>query len=240
MKKNLNYYIRLNRYLSICGISSRREADKLIESGLITVNGKIITKLGFKIFFKDKIKYDGYRIYPEKKIYIILNKPRGVITTKKDEKNRKTVMNLFYNQKYRIYPIGRLDRQSTGVLLFTNDGDITKKLTHPKYKIKKIYNLILDKEINYMDIKKIKNGISLKEGKIKTDSVYYLNKYSKNQVCIELCIGWKRVIRRIFKKIGYNVIKLDRVYFGGITKKFLKVGKWRFLTEKEINLLKSL
>ncbi|WGH28002.1 MAG: pseudouridine synthase [Candidatus Bostrichicola ureolyticus] len=238
MKKN---YLRLNHYISNSGIVSRRKADHLIKLGLIKVNGKIINKIGYKININDNIIYNNYLIKPKKKIYLLLNKPKGIITTTSDDKNRKTVIDILSKKitiKYRIYPVGRLDKQTTGILLLTNDGNITKILTHPKYKIKKGYNVILNKNLNKLDLKKIKNGIYLSEGITKIDKIHYINN-SLNEIFIELHIGWNRVIRRIFNFLNYKIIKLDRIFLGKI-KNNLKEGKWRFLTKKEIIYLNNL
>ncbi|MDH3003927.1 MAG: pseudouridine synthase [Flavobacteriia bacterium] len=238
MKKN---YLRLNHYISNSGIVSRRKADHLIKLGLIKVNGKIINKIGYKININDNIIYNNYLIKPKKKIYLLLNKPKGIITTTSDDKNRKTVIDILSKKitiKYRIYPVGRLDKQTTGILLLTNDGNITKILTHPKYKIKKGYNVILNKNLNKLDLKKIKNGIYLSEGITKIDKIHYINN-SFNEIFIELHIGWNRVIRRIFNFLNYKIIKLDRIFLGKI-KNNLKEGKWRFLTKKEIIYLNNL
>ncbi|WGH27008.1 MAG: pseudouridine synthase [Candidatus Bostrichicola ureolyticus] len=238
MKKN---YLRLNHYISNSGIVSRRKADHLIKLGLIKVNGKIINKIGYKININDNIIYNNYLIKPKKKIYLLLNKPKGIITTTSDDKNRKTVIDILSKKitiKYRIYPVGRLDKQTTGILLLTNDGNITKILTHPKYKIKKGYNVILNKNLNKLDLKKIKNGIYLSEGITKIDKIHYINN-SLNEIFIELHIGWNRVIRRIFNFLNYKIIKLDRIFLGKI-KNNLKEGQWRFLTKKEIIYLNNL
>ncbi|AER40812.1 MAG: pseudouridine synthase [Flavobacteriales bacterium] len=228
-----NDFIRLNHYLSNSGISSRREADKLIQSGIIEVNGKSISKLGTIIHMNDVITINGNRIKNKKKIYILLNKPKGFITSTHDPFNRKTVMNLIPNfSDYRIYPVGRLDRSTTGVLLLTNDGSITEKLTHPKYNIKKVYHVVLNKNIHDNDIHKIKKGkIFLHEGRVKVDFIYK----KKNKVKIGLHIGWNRVIKRIFKKLNYEVIQIDRINFGGFNKKNLNRGNWCFLNKKEVD-----
>ncbi|WP_185867090.1 pseudouridine synthase [Blattabacterium cuenoti] len=228
--------IRLNHYLSNAGVSSRRKADQLIQSGAIEVNGKPVFKLGTIIHTDDIVKFHGSKIQYKNKIYILLNKPKGFITTTQDQLNRKTVMNLvpyLYLSEYRIFPVGRLDCSTTGVLLLTNDGYITEKLTHPKYHIKKIYHVSLNKEIKNEDLDEIRKGkIYLKEGKVK---VIFVNKRNvKNQVKIGLYLGWNRVIKRIFKKLDYQVTRLDRVNFGGITKKNLKIGNWCFLKKEEI------
>ncbi|QIK16496.1 rRNA pseudouridine synthase [Blattabacterium sp. DPU] len=225
--------IRLNHYLSNAGISSRRKADQLIQSGVIEVNGKPVFKLGTIIHTNDIVKFHGSKIKSKNKIYILLNKPKGFITTTRDQFNRRTVMNLISClSEYRIFPVGRLDCSTTGVLLLTNDGYIAEKLTHPKYHIKKIYHVSLNKNIINEDLDKIRKGkISLKEGKVK---VIFIKKNDKNKIEIGLSIGWNRVIKRVFKKLNYKVIRLDRINFGGITKKNLKIGNWCFLNKKEI------
>ncbi|TDM00484.1 MAG: rRNA pseudouridine synthase [Flavobacteriaceae bacterium] len=232
--------IRLNKYLADGGICSRREADELIKLGLVEVNGKIIKEMGYQVQKEDVVKYDGNQIFAEKPVYVVLNKPKGFITTTKDEKARKTVMDLVQNASpYRIYPVGRLDRQTTGVLLFTNDGHMAKKLTHPSHGVKKIYHVTLDKRISgetLMDI--LNNGVHLEEGLAKVDQLSFIEGESNRSVGIEIHIGWNRVVRRIFKAKGFEVEKLDRVYFGGLTKKNLKRGQWKILTEQEINFLK--
>lgn len=233
--------IRLNSYISYSGIASRRNADKLIKSGLIKVNNKIITDYGIKVTYNDKIKFKEKYIYPEKKIYIVLNKPKGLISTTKDEKNRKTIINLIpkYLVKKRIYPIGRLDRNTTGIILISNDGHLCKKLIHPKYNIKKIYHVILNKNLSFFKLKKIQNGIFLSEGKVIIDHIDYLNYKKKNEIILTLHIGWNRIIKRIFNKINYQVIKLNRISFGGITNINMKIGEWRFLKKQEINFLQK-
>ncbi|WP_185865961.1 pseudouridine synthase [Blattabacterium cuenoti] len=226
--------IRLNHYLSNAGVSSRRKADKLIRSGSIEVNGKTIYKLGTIIHTNDIVKCHGSKIKIQNKIYILLNKPRGFITTTKDPFNRKTVMNLIPNfSKYRIFPVGRLDYSTTGVLLLTNDGFLAEKLTHPKYNVRKTYHVSLNKEIKNEDLDKIRKGkIHLKEGRVK---VIFVNKsHSKNKIKIGLYIGWNRIIKRIFKKLDYKVIQLDRVCFGGFSKTNIQVGNWCFLNQKEV------
>ncbi|WP_185862090.1 pseudouridine synthase [Blattabacterium cuenoti] len=230
-----NNKIRLNQYLSHAGISSRRKADKLIQSGVIEVNGIPINKLGTTINTNDIVTFNGSKIKTKNKIYILLNKPKGFITSTQDEFNRKTVMNLISNySEYKIFPVGRLDYSTTGVLLLTNDGYLSEKLTHPKYKIKKIYHVLLNKKIKNEDLEKIRKGkIYLREGKVK---VIFVNKIdTKNQVKIGLYMGWNRIIKRIFKKLNYQVIRLDRVYFGGFSKKYIKkIGSWCFFNEKEV------
>ena len=233
--------MRLNQYLAHSGVASRREADELIKAGIVEINGKIIINLGCRVFPGDHVKFDGQFLYPEKKVYILLNKPKGFLTTTHDEKNRKTIMDLIANiSPRRLYPVGRLDRQTTGVLLLTNDGDLAKKMTHPTHQIKKNYHIILDKKLQGSDFEKIREGVRLPEGKVKIDAISYIQGAEKNEIGLELHIGWNRIVRRIFKVLGYEVTKLDRVSFGGLTKKSLKRGKWRVLTEKEVNLLKVL
>ncbi|WP_185852095.1 pseudouridine synthase [Blattabacterium cuenoti] len=230
----MDHKIRLNHYLSNAGISSRRKADKLIQSGAIEVNGKPVFRLGTIIRTNDIVKFHGSKIKSKNKIYILLNKPKGYITTTRDQFNRKTVMNLIPSiSEYRIFPVGRLDYSTTGVLLLTNDGYIAEKLTHPKYHIKKIYHVSLNKKIRNEDLDKIRKGkIYLKEGKVKV--IFVNQKNAKNKIEIGLYIGWNRVIKRIFKKLNYQVIRLDRINFGGLSKKNLKIGNWCFLNKKEI------
>lgn len=229
--------IRLNKYIADCGLCSRRYADNLIKLGKIKINNKIITNFNEKLYDTDKISYNNIIIYPNKKIYIILNKPIGVISTTNDEKNRKTVIDLIpknlFNNK-RIYPIGRLDYKTTGVLLLSNDGLLTNKLLSPKYNIKKIYNVILSKKLDIIDYNKIKNGINLSEGKAIIDNIKYIN---YNEIMLELHIGWNRIIRRIFKILKYKILKLDRISFGGIKINNLKRGEYRFLSKKEFKHL---
>lgn len=230
--------IRLNRYISNAGICSRREADKLIHSGFIKVNGSVVTKLGTVINKDDEVLFKNKIISPEKKVYIVLNKPKDYITTVKDIHAPKNVMQLVENAcNERIYPVGRLDRNTTGILVFTNDGELTKKLTHPKYRRKKIYHVFFNKDVDEKHIKDIKNGIDLEDGFIKADAISYVGK-SKKEIGIELHSGKNRIVRRIFKHFGYHIKKLDRVYFSGLTKKNLPRGKWRFLSREEVNLLK--
>lgn len=234
--------IRLNKYISNAGICSRREADELIKSGLAEVNGKIITEMGYKVQPGDIVKFDGNVISAEKNVYILLNKPKGFITTTKDEKNRKTVMDLIANATTaRVFPVGRLDRATTGLLLFTNDGYLTKKLTHPSHSVRKIYHVTLNKKVTHADLEEIRKGVRLiPEGIAHVDNVSFIEGKPHTEVGIEIHIGWNRVVRRIFEKLGYEVEKLDRVSFGGLTKKNLKRGDWRKLTEKEVSFLKML
>ena len=233
--------IRLNKYIAHAGICSRRQADTYISSGSIKVNNKIITELGFKVSSSDVVHFDGVLIKSEKPTYILLNKPKGFITTTKDERGRKTVMDLISKaSKNRLYPVGRLDRKTTGLLLLTNDGDLSKKLTHPSSEIKKLYHVVLDKAINKNDFLKIKEGINLKDGFIKPDELNYVNGKFKNEIGISLHSGKNRIVRRIFEFLNYNVVKLDRVIFAGLTKKNLPRGNWRALNKNEINFLKKL
>lgn len=234
--------IRLNKYLADAGICSRREADRLIESGVVQINGKTITQLGTKVSPGDRVQYGGQTLKREKLQYILLNKPKGFITTVDDPQNRRTVMTLVENAcKERIYPVGRLDRNTLGLLLFTNDGELTKKLTHPRFNVKKIYHVFLDKALKIEDLESIAKGIELEDGLIKPDEIAYISRENdKKQIGIELHSGRNRIVRRIFENFGYKVLKLDRVFFAGITKKDLPRGKWRMLKEEEVNLLMRL
>ncbi len=239
-KKTSTEEIRLNKYLANAGIASRREADKLIESGFVKVNGKVITQVGTKVSRKDKVQFKDKPVRSEKPVYILLNKPKGVLTSVSDDRGRKTVLDFFTNKiQERIYPVGRLDKDSTGVLLLTNDGDLTKKLTHPKYNKKKIYHVFIDKNLTKQDADLLISGIEMEDGFMKFDALAFPDPGSKKDVGVEIHSGKNRIIRRMFAQIGYNVIKLDRVYFAGLTKKDLKRGKWRFLSQKEISSLKK-
>ena len=233
--------IRLNKYIANSGICSRREADELITQGLVEVNGKVVTEMGYQVQKTDRVVFDGQSITPEKPVYVLLNKPKGYISTTKDEKARKTVMDLVANASpYRLFPVGRLDRQTTGLILLTNDGHLTKKLTHPSFGVKKIYHVTLDRKLGVEDLRTIADGVRLEEGVAEVDSISYIEGKPKNEVGIEIHIGWNRVVRRIFKKMGYEVEALDRVIFAGLTKKNIKRGHWRILTEMEVNNLKML
>ena len=233
--------IRLNKYIANSGICSRREADELITQGLVEVNGKVVTEMGYQVQKTDRVVFDGQSITPEKPVYVLLNKPKGYISTTKDEKARKTVMDLVANASpYRLFPVGRLDRQTTGLILLTNDGHLTKKLTHPSFGVKKIYHVTLDRKLSVEDLRTIADGVRLEEGVAEVDSISYMEGKPKNEVGIEIHIGWNRVVRRIFKKMGYEVEALDRVIFAGLTKKNIKRGHWRILTEMEVNNLKML
>lgn len=234
--------IRLNKYISNAGICSRREADDLISSGVVQVNGKTITEMGYKVKPTDIVKYGGQTLRKERMVYLILNKPKDYITTVDDPQERRTVLELIHGAcKERVYPVGRLDRATTGLLMFTNDGDLTKRMTHPRYGVRKIYHVELDKPLKRADMDKIAAGIELEDGPIKVDEIAYVGDGTdKAQVGIELHSGKNRIVRRIFEHAGYNVRKLDRVMFGPLTKKDLARGRWRFLTEAEIGMLKML
>lgn len=229
--------IRLNRFISNAGVCSRREADELIKSGQISVNGKVVTEMGFQVSKGDKVKYKGKLLKSEKLQYVLLNKPKGFITTMKDDRDRRTVMSLVKNAcDERIYPVGRLDRQTTGLLLFTNDGELAKKLTHPSHRVKKIYQVELNKAITERDYNTILDGVELEDGTIKADELAVLTE-DKKTLGIEVHSGKNRIIRRIFEHFGYSVEKLDRVMFGKLTKKNLPRGKWRHLSDKEVAML---
>ena len=231
--------VRLNKYIAASGICSRREADELISAGLITVNGKSVTTLGTKVNPGDEVKYNGERIRNERKIYLLLNKPKDFVTTTRDPRERKTVMTLVKNAcPERIYPVGRLDRQTTGVLLFTNDGELAKKLTHPSFNKKKIYHVFLNRAVKPEDLRALASGIDLEDGFIQPDAISYVNPDSRKEIGLEIHSGRNRIVRRMFESLDYRVEKLDRVYFAGLTKKNLARGKWRFLNENEVNRLK--
>jgi 23S rRNA pseudouridine2605 synthase len=231
--------IRLNRYISNSGVCSRREADELISQGLVTVNGIVVTEMGVKVMPTDSVKYDGKTLKAERNVYVLLNKPKDFITTTDDPQERKTVMQLVSNAaKERIYPVGRLDRNTTGLLLFTNDGELAEKLTHPSRNVAKVYEVVLDKPITNEDLEKIKNGVRLFDGIATVDDVQIVNG-NKNQIGIEIHIGRNRIVRRIFEHLGYEVVILDRVSYAGLTKKDLPRGSWRILTEREANRLKN-
>lgn len=231
--------IRLNRFIANSGMCSRREADTYIATGCVTVNGEIVSEMGFKVRMGDSVSFNGKLLSIEKKVYVLLNKPKGFVTTVEDPHADKTVMELVKNACYeRIYPVGRLDKNTTGLLLLTNDGDLTKRLTHPKYNRKKIYHVHLDQKVSKTHLEEIVNGITLEDGFVAADSVSYADEEDKKQVGIEIHSGKNKIVRRIFEHLGYKVIKLDRVYFCGLTKKNLPRGKWRFLTQEEVNMLK--
>ena len=248
MKKQIEYKdiltdpnepIRLNKFLANAGICSRREADEFITAGVVSVNGEVVTELGTKIKRTDEVKFHDETVSVERKVYVLLNKPKDCVTTSDDPQERKTVMHCVKDAcKERIYPVGRLDRNTTGVLLLTNDGDMASKLTHPKYLKKKIYHVYCDKNVTKADLDQIASGITLDDGEIRADAVSYASETDKKQVGIEIHSGKNRIVRRIFESLGYKVMKLDRVYFAGLTKKGLKRGDWRFLTEMEVNMLR--
>ena len=248
MKKQIEYKdvltdpnepIRLNKFLANAGICSRREADEFITAGIVSVNGEIVTELGTKIKRTDEVKFHDQPVTVERKVYVLLNKPKDCVTTSDDPQERKTVMDYVKGAcKERIYPVGRLDRNTTGVLLLTNDGDLASKLTHPKYLKKKIYHVYCDKNVTKVDLDQIVSGITLDDGEIHADAISYASDTDKSQVGIEIHSGKNRIVRRIFESLGYRVIKLDRVYFAGLTKKGLRRGDWRYLTEQEVNILR--
>lgn len=240
-KKINDGLIRLNKFIANSGVCSRREADDLIKTGAVEVNGTMVTEMGYKVKPDDEVRYDGELLTPEKKVYVLLNKPKNFITTTSDERDRRTVMDLVSNAtSARIFPVGRLDRQTTGVLLFTNDGDLTKKLTHPSHQVRKIYHVVLDKSLHGDDMLKIQDGIRMEEGVAKVDKISFVEGKAHNEVGVEIHIGWNRVVRRIFEKLGYKIEHLDRVSFAGLTKKNLKRGDWRILERDEVNFLKMM
>lgn len=239
VRKDKSGLIRLNKYIASTGICSRRQADEFIAAGLVSVNDVVVTEMGVKVKPGDVVKYNGERIRAEKKVYVLLNKPKDYVTTLDDPEGRKTVMELVKDVgKARIYPVGRLDRNTTGILLLTNDGEIASKLTHPKFNQKKIYHVFLERAMNQSDFRKMASGLVLEDGPIKPDGLSFVNPDSKSELGIEIHSGRNRIVRRMFEALGYKVVKLDRVYFAGLTKKNLPRGKWRFLDEKEINILK--
>ncbi len=247
MKKRIEYKeqhydpnepIRLNKFLANAGVCSRREADDFIQAGVVRVNGEVVTELGTKVLRSDSVLFHDQLVTPEKKVYVLLNKPKDTVTTSDDPQNRKTVMELVKDAcRERIYPVGRLDRNTTGVLLLTNDGELASKLTHPQYRKKKIYHVFLDKNVTASDIRQIAEGIELEDGPIKADAIEYASETDKKQIGIEIHSGRNRIVRRIFEHLGYHVVKLDRVYFAGLTKKNVRRGDWRYLTEEEVNML---
>ncbi len=248
MKKRIEYKethvdpnepIRLNKYLANAGVCSRREADDFIQAGVVTVNGQIVTELGTKVLRGDEVKFHDQPVTLEKKVYVLLNKPKDYVTTSDDPQQRKTVMDLVKDAcPERIYPVGRLDRNTTGVLLLTNDGEMASKLTHPKFLKKKVYHVYLDKNVTMHDMQQIASGIELEDGEIHADAIEYADDHDKSQVGIEIHSGKNRIVRRIFESLGYRVTKLDRVQFAGLTKKNLRRGDWRFLTEQEVDMLR--
>ena len=248
MKKQIEYKelnvdpdapIRLNKFLANAGVCSRREADEFITAGVVSVNGTVVTELGTKVKRTDEVKFHEQPVSIERKVYVLLNKPKDYVTTSDDPQNRKTVMDLVKNVcRERIYPVGRLDRNTTSVLLFTNDGELASKLTHPKFLKKKIYHVTTDKNVTAADMRQIAEGITLEDGEIRADAIDYASPTDKKQVGIEIHSGKNRIVRRIFEALGYRVVKLDRVLFAGLTKKNVRRGDWRFLTEQEVNMLR--
>ena len=248
MKKQIEYKethidpdepIRLNKFLANAGVCSRREADSFIEAGVVSVNGQVVTELGTKVKRSDAVMFHDQAVNIEKKVYILLNKPKDYVTTSDDPQNRKTVMDLVKGAcRERIYPVGRLDRNTTGVLLLTNDGELASKLTHPQYMKKKIYHVYLNKNVTAADMRMIADGIQLEDGEIHADAIEYASETDRKQIGIEIHSGRNRIVRRIFESLGYKVIKLDRVFFAGLTKKNVRRGDWRYLTEQEVNMLR--
>lgn len=234
-----NESIRLNKFLANAGVCSRREADEFITAGVVSVNGEVVTELGTKIKRGDEVKFHDQLVNIERKVYVLLNKPKDTVTTSDDPQARRTVMDLVKGAcDERIYPVGRLDRNTTGVLLLTNDGDLASKLTHPKYLKKKIYHVHLDKNLTKADMEQIASGIQLDDGEIHADAISYTDEQKKNDIGIEIHSGKNRIVRRIFESLGYKVVKLDRVFFAGLTKKGLRRGEWRYLSEPEVNFLR--
>ena len=234
-----NEPIRLNKFLANAGVCSRREADEFIQAGVVSVNGEVVKELGTKVLRTDSVMFHDQPVSVEKKVYVLLNKPKDCVTTSDDPQQRKTVMDLVKDAcPERIYPVGRLDRNTTGVLLLTNDGDLASKLTHPKFLKKKVYHVYLDKNVTAHDMQQIAEGITLDDGEIHADAIEYASDTDKSQVGIEIHSGKNRIVRRIFESLGYRVIKLDRVQFAGLTKKNVRRGDWRFLTEKEVEMLR--
>ena len=248
MKKQIEYKethvdpnepIRLNKYLANAGVCSRREADEFITAGVVKVNGEVVTELGTKVKRSDVVHFHDQQISIEKKVYVLLNKPKDYVTTSDDPQNRKTVMDLVKDAcRERIYPVGRLDRNTTGVLLLTNDGELASKLTHPQFMKKKIYHVWLDKNVTAADMRLIADGVTLDDGEIRADAIDYASETDRKQVGREIHSGRNRIVRRIFESLGYKVLKLDRVFFAGLTKKNVRRGDWRFLTEQEVNMLR--
>lgn len=240
-KKQNTEEIRLNKYIANSGICSRREADIYIQAGSVTVNGESVTEMGYKVKPSDDVRFEGRRIRPEVNEYVLLNKPKGFITTTRDERDRKTVMELIKNaSKNRIFPVGRLDRPTTGLLLFTNDGYLAQKLTHPKFCVEKLYHVTLNRSFELADLHALREGITLEDGFIKADEIEYVKGGNKNEVGLKIHSGKNRIVRRMFEHLGYEVDKLDRVMFAGLTKKDLPRGFWRHLTEQEVINLKNM
>jgi len=232
--------MRLNKYVAHCGVCSRRQAGDYVKEGLVTVNGKVVLQPFYQVKKGDKIAFKGKPIQPEeRKVYILMNKPKGYITTVKDERDRQTVLDLVKPQvKERIYPVGRLDRDTTGLLLLTNDGELAKKLAHPSHKVQKVYQVVLDRPLSPKDMETMREGLKLEDGIARVDAIGFVSGGGKNEVAVEIHIGKNRIVRRIFEHLGYRVEKLDRTYYAGLTKKDLPRGQFRFLTQREIIMLK--
>ncbi len=239
LKTDKEGYIRINKYIANSGLCSRREADEYIQKGYISINGEVVKEVGTKVKLTDEVCYRGKKLDPEKKVYILLNKPKDYVTTVEDPNASRTVMDLIVGAcDQRVYPVGRLDRNSTGLLLFTNDGELTTRLTHPSFMKKKIYEVGLDKSVKQEDMNTIRTGVEIEGEMVAADAIEYVDTNDKSVIGIEIHSGQNRIVRKIFEKLGYRVYKLDRVYFAGLTKKNLPRGKWRFLTPKEVNMLK--
>ena len=239
VKTEIQEVVRLNKYIANSGVCSRREADTLIQSGVVTVNGQVVTELGTKVnILTDDIRFNGERLKGEEKVYILMNKPKGYVTTASDPHAEKTVMDLLKGCPTRVFPVGRLDKNTTGVLMFTNDGEMAEHLTHPSYNKKKIYQVVLDAPLSEEDKAKVLSGVELSDGVTAADELEYIDAHDHRQLGIEIHSGKNRIVRRIFESLGYEVRALDRVYFAGLTKKGLKKGDWRYLTEGEVNILK--
>ena len=231
--------IRLNKFIANSGVCSRREADTFIQAGVVTVNGQVVTELGTKVNAStDDVRFNGERLKGEEKVYVVMNKPKGYVTTASDPHAEKTVMDLLKGCQGRVFPVGRLDKATTGVLMFTNDGEIAERLTHPSYDKKKIYQVLLDHPLTQEDYDKILSGITLSDGEIHADELEYIDENDRRKLGIEIHSGKNRIVRRIFESLGYDVRALDRVYFAGLTKKGLQKGEWRYLSQGEVNILK--
>lgn len=239
VKTPIQEEIRLNKFIANSGVCSRREADTLIQAGVVTVNGDVVTELGTKVnVYKDEVKFNGEKLKGEEKVYLVMNKPKGYVTTASDPHAEKTVMELLKGCPFRVFPVGRLDKSTTGVLMFTNDGELAEKLTHPSYDKKKIYQVSLDKPLKQEDYEKALAGVELTDGKMAADELEFIDADDHRKLGIEIHSGKNRIVRRLFEALGYEVKALDRVYFAGLTKKGLKKGEWRKLSEGEVNILK--
>lgn len=239
VKTPIQEKIRLNKFIANSGVCSRREADTLIQAGVVTVNGEVVTELGTKVnIYKDEVKFNGEKLKGEEKVYLVMNKPKGYVTTASDPHAEKTVMELLKGCPFRVFPVGRLDKSTTGVLMFTNDGELAEKLTHPSYDKKKIYQVSLDKPLKQEDYEKALAGVELTDGKMAADELEFIDADDHRKLGIEIHSGKNRIVRRLFEALGYEVKALDRVYFAGLTKKGLKKGEWRKLSEGEVNILK--